>query len=94
MALQVGFNGSGSSGGGTETIVSYDWDFGDGNIGSGVTTSHTYSAEGDYNVSLTVTNSFGPGLTHTSTQCVRATLEKKIVTFNSVPADANVTIIT
>jgi len=37
------------------SIVSYAWNFGDSNTGSGTTTSHTYSA-GTYDVSLTVTD--------------------------------------
>jgi len=41
------------------TIVAYDWDFGDGTIGTGVTASHTYAAAGSYNVTLTVTGDFG-----------------------------------
>ncbi|WP_421751291.1 fibronectin type III domain-containing protein [Croceimicrobium sp.] len=32
----------------------YTWDFGDGNTGSGVSTSHTYTSNGVYNVVLTV----------------------------------------
>jgi PKD repeat protein len=36
------------------TIQSYSWDFGDGTSGTGVTPSHTYSASGAYNVTLTV----------------------------------------
>ncbi len=38
------------------TIVSYDWDFGDGTTGSGVTVAHTYTADGSYSVTLTVTD--------------------------------------
>jgi PKD repeat protein len=38
-------------------IMSYSWTFGDGGTGSGETTSHTYSAEGLYNVILTVIDS-------------------------------------
>ena len=38
------------------TIVAYDWDFGDGNTGNGPTPSHTYAADGTYNVTLTVTD--------------------------------------
>lgn len=41
------------------TIVSYDWTFGDGANGSGVTTSHTYGAYGDFTVTLTVTDDGG-----------------------------------
>ena len=38
-------------------IVSYEWDFGDGNTDSGVTVSHTYAAEDSYTIVLTVTDS-------------------------------------
>lgn len=43
------------------TIVSYAWDFGDGKtlVTSSSLVSHTYSAVGNYNVTLTVTNSAG-----------------------------------
>ena len=41
------------------TIVSYAWDFGDGNTGSGATTSHTYATPGEYVVTLTVTDNHG-----------------------------------
>ena len=41
------------------TIVSYAWDFGDGNVGTGVTTSHTYATPGSYVVTLTVTDNHG-----------------------------------
>ncbi len=41
------------------TIVSYDWDFGDGTIASGVAPSHTYAAAGSYVVTLTVTGDLG-----------------------------------
>jgi PKD repeat protein len=41
------------------SIVSYDWVFGDGNIASGIATSHTYADEGTYAVDLTVTDDLG-----------------------------------
>jgi hypothetical protein len=41
------------------TVVSYDWDFGDGASGSGVTASHTFPAPGTYVVRLTVTDDAG-----------------------------------
>ena len=73
MTLTVDFNGYGSSGGDTEAIVDYAWDFGDTTTGSGVTINHTYPSAGDYNASLTVTNACGRS--DTSTQCVRVTAE-------------------
>jgi PKD repeat protein len=60
------FNGGGSIDP-DGSIVGYSWNFGDASgAGSGVTTSHTYSAIGNYDVTLTVTdNSGGTGsITH------------------------------
>ncbi|MCK4722817.1 MAG: PKD domain-containing protein, partial [Dehalococcoidia bacterium] len=41
------------------TIVSWDWDFGDGNAGTGITTTHAYEFAGLYNATLTVTDDRG-----------------------------------
>lgn len=54
----VAFDGSGSSDP-DGTIVSYDWDFGDGATGTGITTSYVYSATGTYTVTLVVTDNGG-----------------------------------
>jgi PKD repeat protein len=40
-------------------LVGYLWDFGDGSIGSGRTTSHQYRSAGVYSVTLTVTDTGG-----------------------------------
>jgi len=40
-------------------IVSYAWDFGDGNTGTGITPTHAYETEGTYIVTLTVTDAAG-----------------------------------
>ncbi len=37
-------------------IVSYDWDFGDGNTGAGMNVEHTYYHSGHYTATLTVTD--------------------------------------
>lgn len=42
------------------SIVSYDWDFGDGTTGSGVNMSHAYAAYGTYTATLTVTDNNSP----------------------------------
>ena len=41
------------------TIASYAWDFGDGNIGTGILANHTYTLAGTYTVTLTVTDNNG-----------------------------------
>lgn len=56
--LACDFDGSTSSDS-DGSISSYDWDFGDGSTGSGVTASHTYVAGGVYTVTLTVTDDVG-----------------------------------
>ena len=43
----------------SENATSFSWDFGDGEIGSGATTSHTYAQSGEYNVFVTATGEGG-----------------------------------
>jgi len=40
-------------------ILSYAWDFKDGNTGSGQTVNHTFASAGSYNVTLTITDNDG-----------------------------------
>lgn len=56
--LSCSFDGNGSSDP-DGSIVSYAWTFGDGGSDNGATTSHTYGADGSYNVTLTVTDDQG-----------------------------------
>ncbi len=48
--LVVDFDGSSSTG----PPTSYNWNFGDGSIGTGVAVSHTFPTKGDYTITLTV----------------------------------------
>lgn len=52
----VTFDG-GSSSATQGSLVSYNWQFGDGATGSGITATHVYGASGTYTVRLTVTDS-------------------------------------
>jgi hypothetical protein len=60
--FKVMFDGSSSYAPEDRSIVSYDWDFGDGDTGSGAIVNHTFAA-GEYNVRLTVTDDAGNGHT-------------------------------
>ncbi len=53
------FDGSGSAAQNTSTIVSYQWNFGDGQTGSGPSATHTYALAGNYSITLTITDSIG-----------------------------------
>ncbi|HTI37709.1 MAG TPA: PKD domain-containing protein [Vicinamibacterales bacterium] len=55
----VNFNASTSMPGTNRTIVSYSWDFGDGESKTGVTTTHDYVISGVYLVTLTVVDDAG-----------------------------------
>jgi hypothetical protein len=54
----VAFDASGSSDS-DGTIVSYDWDFGDGGTDTGVNPSHTFATADNYLVTLVVTDNDG-----------------------------------
>lgn len=58
VGVPVSFDGSGSTDP-DSTIVAYDWDFGDGNTGTGIIPSHVYAAAGLYTITLTVTDDGG-----------------------------------
>jgi DNA/RNA endonuclease G (NUC1) len=50
------------------TVASYDWDFGDGATGSGLSVTHTFAQDGAFTVRLTVTDN--DGLTDVATFAV------------------------
>lgn len=54
----ITFDGTGSTDPDND-IVSYAWDFGDGESGSGATVEHTYANSGTYTVTLVVTDDDG-----------------------------------
>jgi PKD repeat protein len=59
------FTAEGSRAATGRTIVSYDWNFGSGRTGSGVTISKGYDTAGTYTVTLTVTDDAGQQATTT-----------------------------
>ena len=64
VPLTVNFDASTSTG-----ATSYSWDFGDGGMGTGVTTSHEFTSAGVFTVTLTAT---GPGGSDTATTMITA----------------------
>ncbi len=68
-------------------IVSYDWDFEDGNSGSGVNPTHAYAQDGTYTVTLTVTDN--DGATDSNSTTVVVGNIAPIVTIHSPPAITN-----
>ncbi len=61
VGVAVSFDGSGSEDP-DGTITSYEWDFGDGSSGTGVSPTHVYATEGTFTVTLTVTDDGSPPL--------------------------------
>lgn len=57
VGQSISFSGSGSVDlNGNATIVSYAWNFGDGQTANGVNVSHSYASPGNYTATLTVTD--------------------------------------
>ncbi|SHJ27430.1 PKD domain-containing protein [Aquimarina spongiae] len=61
----INFDGSGSTIS-DNSVLSYDWDFGDGTSDAGAMVAHEYTVAGNYVVSLTVSNA--DGISDTTTQ--------------------------
>jgi PKD repeat protein len=80
--LACSFDGTGSSDA-DGSVVSYAWQFGDGETGTGPTPSHTYATGGSKDVTLTVTDD--DGATHSVTHSVTAVVpnEKPVARFTS-----------
>ena len=65
--VPITLNGSGSSDPDGGQTLTYAWNFGDGNTGSGATPTHIYATHGNYIVSLTVSDNGSPVLSSTAT---------------------------
>lgn len=67
------------------SIVSYEWDFGDGTMGSGKTVTHTYPEVGTYTAILSITDNSGAKATDTVT--IQVTLENNPPIISNLSAD-------
>ena len=72
VPLLVQFSASGSYDPDGDALV-YEWDFGDGADGSGLSVAHEYTAEGSYTVRLTVTDD--GGMQTTATQSILVSVQ-------------------
>lgn len=70
VPLEVSFDASGSYDP-DGNIVSYAWDFKDGDTGSGEIVNHTFSSIGDYDVKLTITDNEGATDSTTNTIIIK-----------------------
>lgn len=75
--LTVNFTAISSTG----DIQSYEWDFGDGENGTGPTVSHTFTAAGRYSVSLEVVDDRGAA----SESTITVTVSSPVATGNDAP---------
>ncbi len=68
-----------------DSIVSYDWDFGDGTTQSGPNPVHVYSANGTYTVCLTITSASACTDTYCSTIAIQNGGTQCFANFSSTP---------
>jgi PKD repeat protein len=73
--LSVAFDGTSSTAADGATIASYEWDFGDDTSSTQAAPNHDYGEAGDYDVTLTVTDSQGATGSVTETITVAETVE-------------------
>jgi PKD repeat protein len=86
--LTVNFTDESANGG--ATITSWSWTFGDGGTSTSQNPSHVYAAPGTYSVSLTATNSVGPGgTTKTNYISVAPTPVAPTAAFSGTPTSGN-----
>ena len=87
----VTVNGSGSSP--ADRITAYQWDFGDGQAGTGAIVTHTYAVSGTYTLVLTVTDGVSQA-TDTATATIRAAdggnqPPQALITLKVIPKTSN-----
>lgn len=78
VSQDIFFNASASTAAPGRTIVSYEWDFGSGRTGSGITVTKRYDTPGTYRVTLTVTDNMGAKATAQQTVTVSTTFQARL----------------
>lgn len=73
-------------------LVSYEWDFGDGNTSTNQTPTHTYTQSGTFIVRLTVKNEDGCEKTETTSVVIKDNDMTKIISLDTVCLNRNITL--
>lgn len=74
---------------GSGTITKREWDFGDGIFSTDQNPQHTYFTDGNFNVSLRITNAFGCISSLTNPQYIQISTGVKAGFTNTVPSTCN-----
>jgi len=69
--------------------LTYQWDFGDGSSGSGLTASHTYNQPGTYTVTFTASNAVGEASQTLTIEATRPPQPARISSINASPNPAD-----
>ena len=80
----ITFDGSGSFDPDEGDTILYSWDFGDGSTGEGAFPTHIYTSEGNYTVTLTITDSHGEQTVSTTYSLITSEEENQIVDQNII----------
>ena len=89
VSQTVFFNAARSTAATGRTIVSYDWDFGNGRTATGVTTSRAFNTPGTFNVTLTVTDDAGLTNSKTTTITVGGSSAQPVANLVVSPSSGN-----
>jgi glucose/arabinose dehydrogenase len=84
--LTVAFDGTASSDPDGDTLVSYAWNFGDGQTGTGATVAHEYAVAGTYSAVLTVSDGQTTGQSQPITISVGNTAPTPTITLPELDA--------
>ena len=88
---EVTFNASGSSDPDDAAgSLTYDWEFGDGDSGSGETVSHTYGSAGEYTAELSVSDGASSETDEVTVSITEPTPDSVAITYRPLDTDGNV----
>ena len=88
---EVTFDASGSTDPDDDAgSLTYDWEFGDGNSGSGETTNHTYGSAGEYTAELSVSDGESAKTDEVTVSIRKPTPDSVAITYRPLDTDGNV----